>query len=80
LRLRSDRAGSGDGRVYLIVAVATDPAGNQGHACCTVVVPHDKSQAALDAVLEQAAAARDFCETNGTPPEGFSVVGESASN
>src|SRR5262249_35571715 len=47
LRLRAERQGNGDGRVYLILVEATDPSGNRGINCCTVVVPHSHKQEAL---------------------------------
>jgi hypothetical protein len=70
LRLRSERGGPGDGRVYLIVV--------QGdHECVlTVVVPHDLSAASIASVFDQADAARDFFIANGTPPPGFFLVGD----
>jgi hypothetical protein len=43
LKLRAER-GRGEGRVYLIVVLATDAAGNVGCDCCTVVVPHNKGK------------------------------------
>ena len=42
LRLRAERTDDGDGRVYLVVVTATDPAGNASRACHTVVVPRKK--------------------------------------
>src|SRR5262245_34535661 len=39
LRLRAERVGNLDGRVYLIVVSATDQAGGTGFATATVVVP-----------------------------------------
>jgi len=57
LRLRKERRGGEDGRVYLIIARAADGCGNVGFGYCTVVVPHDQSQAGLDQVAAQAQAA-----------------------
>lgn len=77
LRLRSERAGSGDGRAYLIVVTATDPSNNVSRACLTVVVPKSQSQSAISSVNAQAAAAQAYCEThNGAPPPGYFVVGD----
>jgi hypothetical protein len=77
LRLRSERKGDGDGRVYLIVVKATDAAGNVGFCCSTVVVPHDQSEASLASVEAQAAAAQAFCQANaGMPPPGYFVIGD----
>jgi hypothetical protein len=57
LRLRAERRGGEDGRVYLIVASAEDGCGNVGFGYATVVVPHDEGEAALDQVAAQADAA-----------------------
>jgi hypothetical protein len=77
LRLRSERKGDGDGRVYLIVVKATDVAGNVGFCCSTVVVPHDQSEASLSSVQSQAAAAHAFCQANaGMPPPGYFIIGD----
>ncbi len=57
LRLRRERRGTEDGRVYLILARAEDGSGNAGLGTCTVVVPHDQSAAGLAAVAAEAAAA-----------------------
>ena len=67
LRLRSERGGPGDGRVYLIVA---------GDCAATVVVPHDLSAASIASVLAQAEAALEYWETNGVPPPTFFLVGD----
>jgi hypothetical protein len=76
LRLRSERKGDADGRVYLIVVKATDDAGNTGVSCSTVVVPKSQSQVDVNAVNAQAASARSFCLTNnGAPPSGYVVIG-----
>ena len=40
-KLRAERAGEGDGRVYTITYTATDASGNSASASATVVVPHD---------------------------------------
>jgi hypothetical protein len=76
LRLRAERMGGGDGRVYLVRVSATDPSVNVGHACCTVAVPHDRSAAAAAAANVQAAAAETFCTNFGVPPAGFFPVGD----
>ncbi len=76
LRLRSERKGNADGRVYLIIVRATDDAGNAGFSCCTVVVPHSQSRASIALVNAQAAAAQAFCAANGTAPPSFLVVGD----
>ena len=40
-KLRAERQGNGDGRVYTITYTATDGSGNTAVAVVTVVVPHD---------------------------------------
>jgi hypothetical protein len=77
LRLRSERKGDGDGRVYLIVTKATDAAGNVSFCVKTVVVPHGQSQASIDSVNAQAATALAYCQANGgAPPPGYFTIGD----
>jgi hypothetical protein len=76
LKLRSERAGNGSGRIYLILVVATDPSDNVSRECLTVVVPKSQSAADIAAVNAAAAAAAAFCEANGAPPAGYFVVGD----
>lgn len=77
LRLRAERRGDADGRVYLIVVRVTDGAGNASFSCATVVVPHSKSAASIASANAQAAAARAFCESHGgMPPAGYFVIGD----
>lgn len=76
LELRSERSGTGNGRVYLIVPQGTDSSGNTGLACCTVVVPHDKSALSINSVNTQATAAQSFCTSHGgSPPPAFFAMG-----
>lgn len=76
LRLRSERFGDDNGRVYLIVTTATDTSGNKGHSCATVLVPHDQSAASIASANAQGAAAKAFCEANsGGVPPGFVLIG-----
>jgi uncharacterized repeat protein (TIGR01451 family) len=76
LRLRRERDGNANGRVYLIVLKATDAWGNTGSSCRTVTVPLSNSAAHINAVNAQAAAAASFCSANnGAAPSGFFVVG-----
>jgi hypothetical protein len=56
LRLRQERRGDADGRVYLITSLATDESNNTGSTCCTVVVPHSNAKASVEEVLVQAGA------------------------
>jgi len=76
LRLRRERRGDADGRVYLSVESTSDGSGNSSFACCTVVVPHDQSRASILSVDNQASAAQAFCSASGTPPPGYFVVGD----
>jgi hypothetical protein len=76
LRLRSERRGDADGRVYLDLDSATDTSGNTGFACCTVVVPHSNSRAARESVALQAAAAQSYCAVSHAAPPGYFVVGD----
>jgi streptogramin lyase len=78
LRLRSERKGDSDGRVYLIIVTATDAAGNVSRCCRTVVVPHSQSPASISSVNAQAAAALAYCNLNGAAPPGFFPVGDGA--
>jgi len=77
LRLRSERSGSGSGRVYLISVTATDASSNATHACAAVVVPQSQSPSAILAITAQAGQAAQYCNThNGTPPPGYVTVGD----
>lgn len=76
LRLRAERDGGADGRVYLIIITATDSTSNVRHCCKTVTVPESLSAAAKQAVADQAAAAEAYCAQNGTAPPGFVLVGD----
>ena len=57
LRLRAERKGNGDGRVYLLILSATDASGNVAKACWAVTVPKSLSKKDKDSVAAQAAAA-----------------------
>jgi hypothetical protein len=77
LRLRSERSGSGGGRVYLVSVTATDASNNASHACAAVVVPLDQSAAAQSAIAAQAASAAASCNVNnGAAPAGYVPVGD----
>ncbi len=41
-RLRAERTGNGNGRVYTVVFAVTDAAGNASQATCAVQVPHNQ--------------------------------------
>jgi len=77
LRLRAERVNSGGGRVYLIVTTGTSSAGPTGFGIATVVVPKDSSAAGLASVLNQAAVAASYTNSNnGAMPPGYFVVGD----
>lgn len=76
LRLRAERDGNLDGRVYLIIVSATDSSGNVSHCCSTVTVPKSQSAASKQSVANQAAAAQAFCVQHGTAPPGYFLVGD----
>jgi len=42
LDLRAERSGSGDGRIYSILIIATDGSNNSSTAVVKIIVPHDK--------------------------------------
>ena len=67
MNLRSQRDGSQDGRVYLIVVTATDAAGNSTFGCKTVVVPKAPAAPWVNNVNAQAAAALATCTATGSP-------------
>jgi hypothetical protein len=76
LRLRSERKGNSDGRVYLIVVEATDGSGNTTTECAAVTVTHSQNPVDQTDVAAQAAAAVAACPTPlahnvlGPPPDG----------
>ncbi len=71
VRLRAERQGNGNGRVYLLTSEATDVCGNRGFACTVVGVPHDRSQTSSEDLMAQEFAAQLFCEEHdgAAPPE-----------
>ncbi|MEJ2195867.1 MAG: T9SS type A sorting domain-containing protein, partial [Ignavibacteriaceae bacterium] len=48
VKLRKERSGKGNGRVYSINIAVTDNAGNTAIATCYVTVPHNKKKDAID--------------------------------
>jgi hypothetical protein len=74
LRLRAERMGGGDGRIYLIRAGASDPSGNSGFGCCSVVTPHSMNEAAVTEIQAEAAAAAS-CRAD---PRSFVTIGNGA--
>ncbi len=75
LRLRGERQGNGDGRVYLIVVTAAN-AGGTSFDVCAVAVPHDHSPRSIASVQQQAAAAEAYYRENQTAPPGYDLLGE----
>ena len=77
LRLRAEREGGGDGRVYVIRIRATDTSSNSSVSYCTVVVPKSQSKADINSVNAAAAAAVAAFVANGNnPPAGYFVIGD----
>ena len=56
MKLRAERSGRGDGRVYTIAYVAKDPSGASCSATVSVTVPHDKRGPAVTAPGQAAPA------------------------
>ena len=48
IRLRAERSSEGNGRVYQIHVIATDPCGNTATAQCSVSVPPNGNRGAID--------------------------------
>src|SRR5262249_37454443 len=73
LRLRSERIGTGDGRVYLIVSRATDASLNSAAACTIVVVPKSQSIGDIASMTQMAAVAKASGAANRgpAPPDYF---------
>jgi hypothetical protein len=71
LRLRSERKGNSDGRVYLIVVEATDGSGNTTTECAAVTVTHSQNPVAQADVAAQAAVAVAACPM----PLAYNVLG-----
>jgi hypothetical protein len=76
LLLRAERSGGGRGRVYLIVATATDASGGVGLDVCTAVVPHEQSAASIAQVQAEAAAAAAFYREHQAAPPGYAQLTE----
>jgi hypothetical protein len=75
--LADDVVDSADGRVYLMALSGADGAGNTGHGCATVVVPHNSSPASFALASGQAQLAADYCSANdGAAPAGYHVIGD----
>jgi len=76
LRLRRERRGDSNGRVYLIIVTATDNSGNMNSTAVSVVVPHSRSPFSLVSVMLQAISAQAYFNVFDVPPPGFYLVGD----
>lgn len=76
LKLRTERLGTGTGRVYLIISRTADAGGSSGYGCNTVIVPLSNSAAHQQVAIAKAAAALEYCRANGAPPTGYFAVGD----
>lgn len=76
LKLRAEHKLRSNGRVYLIVAKATDSSGNSSFDCRTVMVLPYSVRNAMYVVSKEANAASAYCLKNkGAIPAGFLPVG-----
>jgi hypothetical protein len=73
LQLRAER--QGNGRVYLIVVMAT-AGGQTAFDLCTVVVPQDHSPGSIARVQAEAAAAEAFYHEFQTAPPDYLLIGQ----
>ncbi len=74
LQLRAERSGGSIGRVYLVIALTPEEEGAELIDCCTVVVPHDKSEASMMDIEAEAILAQFECLHNNTPPDGYQLI------
>ena len=74
LQLRARRSPGSNGRVYLIVVTSSDPCGNVGGCCTTVVIPKNGTPSALAAVSAEAAAAQGQCSPTGSPSTPYRIL------
>jgi hypothetical protein len=63
VKLRKERSGNGNGRVYSINISVTDNSGNTATSTCFVTVPHNKKKDAID---DGVAYSIEGCVDNGT--------------
>jgi len=72
VKLRAERNGNGNGRVYLLISKGISVLGEGGVSCLVVTVPHDRSASSIAAVNKEAAEAKAYCEANnGSAPPDF---------
>ncbi len=76
LRLRAERRGTADGRVYLVRAMASDNAGNTSWSCTAATVPKDLTPSSLAAVSGQATQAQAYCAATTGQPPGYFISGD----
>lgn len=76
LRLRAERSGNDDGRIYLVLITARDAAANTSRRCLTAIVPKSQSASKIQSVIDRAQAVAALCQATGLPPAGFLVVGD----
>ena len=76
-RLRAERRSAGDGRVYLVQAIAQGPNGTASD-CLSVVVPLTNVAPDPANVAAEAAAAVSYCDANGAAPAGYTQIAEGA--
>ncbi|HEB28697.1 MAG TPA: HYR domain-containing protein, partial [Porticoccus sp.] len=72
LRLRAERLGNGNGRVYLLIGYGAEGDNRFLTSCEVVVVPHNNSSASKAEVAIMASQAKYYCEeNNGAAPVDF---------
>jgi hypothetical protein len=74
LRLRAEYDKDEDGRVYVIVAKASDNAGALGYGCCTTTVPTNNNPEHLENLEAQATSARQQCTAFVAASEGLAGI------
>lgn len=82
VKLRAERSGLGEGRVYTITVTATDAYGNASTGTATVSVPHDKAPVTVirsAAAKEEMAAALSVKALSNPTTDRFTLVTRSAS-
>ncbi len=74
VRLRSERAGTGDGRVYTITITARDAANNTSTATTDVTVPHNRCSSSTSDAREgdERNIVREAASTSGKLSGGYS--------
>ena len=79
LRLRAERKGSGNGRVYLLIGYGEDEDDRVVTSCEVVIVPHSNGSKSIADVSIMASKAKYHCEeNNGAAPDDFYQHGLSA--